>query len=210
MPSTARKVDAIQGVSLTRYLGSVRAFVDTLHADLVTVTSYTRRLQGQDRDQAFGWESILDRARRRAPLVIEHWMRFNQELDGRVYPDDLELPAYGEHHRLRWGFPEACTEILALLERMNRYIDRVGTFDRQDVKLVQALVQEALSFIREASAAAREVALRLIQTAAESQELERDVEPYPLMSRNQAKSYLEQYAAARARFEEEIRRIEVA
>ena len=204
----------VQAMSLTEYLGRLRAFVDALHTEAVTVATYVHRLEGQDREQAFGWESILERARGRVSLVAEHWQRFNQELDGRVYPDDVELRVYGQHHRLRYRFVETCPLVREAMNRLNRYIDEVERFDRQDVKLVSALVEEIVALPREEATAAREVGLRLMRTAIDSSEEpaveQQEPTPYPGMSLNQASSYLEQYTLARRRFEEELAALDAA
>lgn len=197
-------------LSLTQYLGHLRAFTDVLHAEAATVTTYVRRLEGADREHAFGWESILERARKRAPMVIERWRSFNEDLDGRIYPDDIELRAYGEHHRLRKSFPETCARVLDIIDRINRFIEQVERFDRQDAKLVSALVEELLSFVREEAIACREVGMRLMRTALEHDQDDGGPPPYTVMSRNEAGFYLEQYTAARQSFEEELRRLEGA
>jgi hypothetical protein len=201
-------IDQTGALSLTQYLGRLRAFVDTLHAEAVTVATYVRRLEGQDRNQAFGWESILDRARSRIERVTEHWLRFNQELDGRVYPDDLELRLFGEHHKLRYRYAETCSQVLELSERINRYIDEAERFDRQDVKLISALVEEVVSRLGEEARAAREVGLRLMATALDSPA--EGPPPYDGLSFNQASAYLEDYTAARRSFEDELSALEAA
>lgn len=200
-------------LSLTQYLGRLRAFLDVLHAEAVTLATYVRRLEGQDRERAFGWDMILERARHRALAVIERWQSFNLALDGRVYPDDVELVSYGEHHRLRRGFPETCGELTSLMERIGRYVDSIEKFDRQDVKLVTALVEEILTLVREQGAATRDVGMRLMRTALDDPERTTDepgIEPYAGMTRNEAEAYLEQYTIARREFEEELRAVEAA
>jgi hypothetical protein len=194
-------------VSLSQYLGTLRGFVDTLHSEAVTVASHVKRLEGRDREQAFGWEMLLERARHRAALAVEHWLDYNRRLDGRVYPDDIELPAYGEHHHLRHRYGATCAGASELLGRIGRHVEGVDRFDSGDVKLVAALVGELLDLLREEATATREVARRLVATATEEPEAG---QPYPFLSRNQAREYLDQYAAARRAFEEELQKAEAA
>ena len=148
-------------ISLTEYLGCMHAFVNVFIMELYTVRDFAKRLEKVDRASAFGWESTLDRARNRAPIVLDRWKHFNDRFRDKITVDQYEEEHFGAYVPLFEEYKHTCDRLYAILEKLNRYADEIVELKAEEVIRLEGYIEEMMAAINREQRASSSVASTL-------------------------------------------------
>lgn len=140
-------MDQRRPLSMTTYYGCMRAFVSVFTGELAMVGDLVSRLEGQRLTRAFGWQSALERALRRASTILERWKGLCEEVVVRLQPDELERRIYGQNPLSGAKSLQIASD---LSDRMRRLCDHLQDLDAvgpQDVRWVSGVAREMVQAI---------------------------------------------------------------
>lgn len=133
-------------VNEAQLAGCSRAFLDALEGEFQASLSYLRRLSGQRKGSAFGFEMQLDRHRYGAIIVLDRWAAFAQAFVASIEAGPLRA--------LLEQAPERTRVAAELLDRANRLLDAADTYEDALIDACQMAFQTVERTFAEERAAA--------------------------------------------------------